>query len=68
MLLKYISLPNTFKSNMIKAKIMERVVPKRNRKVNLNVVLVIVVIIKIANKRKLSGFSKLVSAVWSNII
>lgn len=46
----------------------KRVVPKRSRKVNLHVVLVIVVIIKIANKRKLSGFSKLVSAVWSNII
>lgn len=46
----------------------KRVVSKRCRKVNLHVVLVIVVIIKIANKRKLCGFSKLVSAVWSNII
>lgn len=42
--------------------------PKRSRKVNLHVVLVIVVIMKIADKRKLSGFGKLISAVWSNII
>lgn len=46
----------------------KRVVPKRSRKVNLHVVLVIVVIMKIADKRKLSGFGKLISAVWSNII
>ena len=38
-------------------------VPKRCRKVNLHVVSVVAVIMKIANKRKLSGFSKLISTV-----